>query len=404
MNEQLLEGIRILDFGSFIAGPYAAMMLAEMGAEVIKIENKKRPDGSRFFVPAPNRPPADPYYGENCFDTANACKKSITVDISTSEGMELIKRLVAHCDIVIENFAPGVMSKNGLSYEDLKAVKPDIIYVSSSACGQTGPDKFFRGFAAHFACKAGLGYLTGYKDGAPSQFIGSIDGRSATFAVVGLLTALIYRENTGKGQYIDIASQEAIAAQLGDVYLDYILNGKIQMRDGNHRESYAPYNCYPCIGTDKFVSIAVATENEWQSLCEVMGKPELASDPRFNNYNNRYANQDTLDEIIGEWTKDKDYYEATEILEAAGVAAAPSLNAEGVIKNPHIVERNSFTYIDHPTLGKDCITSPPWRFSETPASITRHAPGIGEHTEEILKDILGISDKEIDELKENKII
>ena len=139
-------------------------------------------------------------------------------------------------------------------------------------------------------------------------------------------------------------------------------------------------------------------------MCQAMGNPELASDPRFNNYHNRYANQDTLDNIISEWTKDKDYYEVTQILQTAGVAAAPSLNAEGVIKNEHIIERNSYTYIDHPTLGKDCITSPPWRFSETPAKISRHAPGIGEHNEEVLKGILGMSAQEIDELKEKKII
>lgn len=405
MRNDLLSGIRVLDFGSFLAGPVGAMALAQLGAEVIKVEARKRPDGARFFVQAQTSGAApDPAYGAQFFNVSNLNKKSLTVDISTAEGCCLIKKLVEHIDIFIENMKPGTMEKHGLGYEELKKVNPQLIYISSSACGQSGPEKFFIGYAATFASKAGLGHLTGFADTKPSTFVGSVDIRSATMAATAALAALNYRDLSGEGQYVDLSSLEAIASQLGDVYLDYTVNGNAPLRSGNHREGYAPNSAYPCVGENEWISISVFTEDEWASLCRCMGQPELISDPRFSDYERRYANQDELDQIIAQWTCAKQKYALTTELQEAGVPAAPTMSGKDLMDDPHVLERESYAYMYHPLLEQDFVTNPPWRFSETPARNIRHAPKLGEHTEEILKHYLNLSDEQIAELTERKII
>lgn len=406
MNQkELLSGIRVLDFGSFLAGPVGAMALAQLGAEVIKVETRKRPDGARFFVQAQvSGAVPDPTYGAQFFNVSNLNKKSLTVDISIPEGSDLIKQLAKKVDIFIENMKPGTMEKHGLGYEDLKEVNPQLIYISSSACGQTGPEKFFIGYAASFANKAGLGHLTGFADTKPSTFVGSIDIRSATMAATAALAALNYRDISGEGQYIDLSSMEAIGSQLGDIYLEYLVNNQRPIRSGNHRPGYAPNSAYPCLGEDEWVSISVFTEEEWQSLCHCMDQPELISDPRFDNYPKRYAHQEKLDEIISAWTVDKGKYAVTELLQKAGVPASPTMNGQDLLSDPHVVARESYSYMAHPAIGRDFVTNPPWRFSETPAKNKRHAPALGEHTVEILKNYLNLSDGEIQELERKNVI
>lgn len=404
-NKDLLSGIRVLDFGSFLAGPVGAMALAQLGAEVIKVESRNRPDGARYFVQAQTSgAPPDPTYGAQFFNVSNLNKKSLTVDISTPEGSNLIKELSKQVDIFIENMKPGTMGKHGLGYEDLKEVNPKLIYISSSACGQTGPEKYFIGYAASFANKAGLGSLTGFADIKPSTFVGSIDIRSATMAATAALAALNYRDVSGEGQYIDLSSLEAIGSQLGDVYLDYTVNKYNPIRSGNYRQGYAPNSAYPCVGEDEWVSISVFTEEEWKALCDVLEKPELFSDPRFCDYKNRYANQVELDGIIAQWTENKGKYEATALLQKAGVPASPTMNGKDLMTDPHVVARESYSYMYHPVMGRDFVTNPPWRFSETPAENKRYAPALGEHTTEILRDYLGFSDERIKELEQKNII
>lgn len=405
MRNDLLSGIRVLDFGSFLAGPVGAMALAQLGAEVIKVETRKRPDGARFFVQAQTSGAVpDPAYGAQFFNVSNLNKKSLTVDISTPEGSSLIKKLSKHIDIFIENMKPGTMAKHGLGYEDLKKENPQIIYISSSACGQSGPEKFFIGYAATFASKAGLGHLTGFADTKPSTFVGSVDIRSATMAATAALAALNYRDNSGEGQYIDLSSLEAIASQLGDVYLDYTVNQNAPTRNGNHREGYAPNSAYPCRGEDQWVSISVFTEEEWSSLCQCMDQPELSQDPRFCDYERRYANQDELDKIIAQWTYNKEKYVLTELLQKAGVPASPTMSGKDLMDDPHVLARESYSYMYHPLMERDFVTNPPWRFSETPSRNVRHAPKLGEHTEEVLKNYLGLSDELIADLEKRKII
>jgi crotonobetainyl-CoA:carnitine CoA-transferase CaiB-like acyl-CoA transferase len=234
--------------------------------------------------------------------------------------------------------------------------------------------------------------------------MGSIDLRSATTSAYAILAALIYRQRTGEGQFIDLASQETNAVMVGEVILDYIMNGRVQMRQGNKEDTMAPQDCYRCKGEDRWLSISVATEEEWLALCKAIGKPELTRDERFADSYRRFTHQAELDRIISEWTIRHDAYEAMEILQKAGVAAAPSMNAEDLFKDPHLQDRGVFKLIEHPTVGKDWVTSPPWLLSDTPAVIHRHAPLLGEHNDLFFRQILGMSREEIKTLEEDEII
>jgi benzylsuccinate CoA-transferase BbsF subunit len=201
-----------------------------------------------------------------------------------------------------------------------------------------------------------------------------------------------------------MASQEAIAILNGDALMDYVMNERVRMRKGNRRDGMAPHNCYRCRGDDNWISIAVANDREWKALCSAMDKEELARDARFSTAETRWRNQDQLDEIIGGWTADRDYYELMHHLQRAGVAATPSLSNKALFEDPHIVERKSFTQVEHPVLGKDWVVAPPWRLSDTPASIRRHGPLLGEHTYEIFERRLGMSREEIERLEQEQVI
>jgi benzylsuccinate CoA-transferase BbsF subunit len=304
----------------------------------------------------------------------------------------------------MENMRPGVMTRLGLDYAALSEVKPDIIYLSSSACGQTGPHREYIGYAPHFAGAGGLSHITGYEDGPPSILAGAFDLRSATTAAFAILAALLHRQRTGEGQYIDMASQEAIAILNSDALMEYEMNGRVRMRAGNRHPEMAPHDCYRCRGEDHWISIAVADDREWSALCGVMGRPELAGDPSFGTPEARLRNRDELDEIIGAWTADRDDYEVMHQLQAAGVAATPSLSNEALFQDPHVAARGAFVQVEHPHLGKDWVIGPPWRLSRTPASIRRCSPLLGEHNDEIFGGRLGMSREEIQRLQEEQVI
>jgi benzylsuccinate CoA-transferase BbsF subunit len=403
MNNGPLTGIRVTEFTSAWAGPYATCLLGFLGAEVVKVESRKRLDharnlsfstGTRFSGPNES----------SVFNNLNLNKKSVTLNLSKPKAIEIAKRLVGLSDVVMENMRPGVVPRLGLGYEVLSEIKPDLIYISSSSCGQTGPQREYVGYAPTFAALGGVSHITGYEDWPPSNFMGSMDLRSATTSAFVILAALIYRHRTGEGQYIDLASQETIAVLAGDVLLDYFMNHRVPGRKGNKDEWMAPHNCYCCQGDDKWVSIVVTNDSEWQALCKVMEQTDLVEDARFTHPSDRVKNQGVLDDLITQWTKDKDYYEVTKLLQKAGVAAAPSLSSEGLFHDPHLREREIYSQLDHPFMGKDWVIAPPWRLSETPARITRHSPLLGEHNDEILNQLLGMSREEIIELEKEEVI
>jgi len=403
MNEGPLKGVRLTEFTSAWAGPYAACLLGFLGAEIIKVESRVRLDHSRKLSFSTGKQFSGPDESE-VFNNINLNKKSITLNLKSPRAIDLAKKVVAVSDAVMENMRPGVMPRLGLGYEALREIKPDLIYLSSSACGQKGPEREYVGYAPTFAALGGVSYITGYEDWPPSNFMGAIDLRSATTAAASILAALVQKQRTAKGQYVDMASQESIAVLIGDVILDYVMNQRIQTRRGNKGYRIAPHNCYRCAGDDKWISIAVATNQEWEGLCSAMGRPDLSEDQRFAVPEDRYKNQDELDRMISDWTGDKESYELMKQLQEAGVAAAPTLSSEGLFKDPHIRDRGVFRQVEHPVIGKDWVIAPPWRLSETPAQINRHAPLLGEHNEYVFGELLGMSARKIERLKQEKVI
>jgi len=403
MNDGPLKDVRIIEFTSAWAGPYATCLLGFLGAEIIKVESRRRLDHSRMLSFSTGREFKGPDES-GVFNNLNLNKIGVNLNLAKPKAIEIAKKLVKFGHVVMENMRPGVMPRLGLGYEALSQVKPDIIYLSSSACGQEGPEREYVGYAPTFASLGGVSYITGYKDWPPSNFMGAIDLRSATTAAVAILAALCQHQRTGNGQYIDMASQETIAVLIGDVLMDYIMNMRVQERVGNRDPLMAPHNCYRCKGDDNWISIAVANDQEWERLCRAMGRPDLSLDERFSGLQERLDNHEALDRIIGEWTRDKDCTEVMETLQAAGVAAAPSLSSEGLFRDPHLKERDVFMQVDHPNMGKNWVIAPPWKLSATPARIHRHAPLLGEHNDYIFGELLGFSQDEIQELEKEQVI
>jgi crotonobetainyl-CoA:carnitine CoA-transferase CaiB-like acyl-CoA transferase len=398
-----LQGIRVTEFTSAWAGPYATCLLGFLGAEVIKVESRARLDHSRVLSFSTNQEFTGPD-SSSVFNTLNLNKRSVTLNLSKPGAIEVSRKLAGVSDVVMENMRPGVMPRLGLGYEVLKECKQDLIYLSSSACGQTGPEREYVGYAPTFAALGGVSHNTGYADWPPSNFMGAIDLRSATNAAFAILTALIYHQRTGKGQYIDLSSQEAIASLGGEGLIEYFMNGQSPVRKGNQDDRMAPHNCYRCKGEDSWVSIAVTNDNDWQAMCRVMGVSDLALDSRFTESQGRLNHQQEIDAIINNWTCEKDPQTITSLLQEEGIAAAPSLSSEGLFEDPHLRDRGVFTQVEHPVIGKDWVTQPPWKLSETPASIRAPAPLLGEDNDHVFGDLLGMSKDEISKLEQQQVI
>ncbi|MFA5374954.1 MAG: CoA transferase [Dehalococcoidia bacterium] len=397
-----LEGVRIADFTWAWAGPYATELLAFLGAEVIKIESSHRPDHARIrsltlglSTKHLNNSPV--------FNDLNLNKMSLALDLTKPKAIDIAKKLVAVSDVVAENYRPGVMDKLGLGYDVLKKVKPDIVMLSSSALGSEGPESGYAGFAPTFAALGGAAHLTGYPDKRPVPLMGSSDLRSASTSAFAILVALYHRARTGEGQYIDLSSTETVAINISDAIIDYMMNGRVAVRKGNRDESLAPHNVYPC-KNDRWVSIVIATENEWAAFCAALGNPSWIKEERFSDANSRWLNQDELDKLIGEWTVNYTHYEAMELLQKAGVAAVAALQGVELYSDPHLKERKVSVDVVHPNVGKRVALGPPWKFSATPAKVKHCGPLLGEHTDYVLGDILGMSKDEIAGLKEEGIL
>jgi benzylsuccinate CoA-transferase BbsF subunit len=403
MNGYALDGVRIADFCWLWAGAYATGLLALLGAEVIKIESMARPDPSRKMTLTIGQA-FEGVEHSPVFNSINLNKLSVRLNLKQPAAVELAKKIVQISDVASENMRPGAMDSIGLGYDVLKEVKPDIIMLSSSAFGSEGPLRRYGGYAPSFACYSGLAHLTGYSDGPPNPMTGSTDLMSATTSAFAIMAALNHRQHTGQGQHIDMASVESLAVFTGDALMEYIMNGRVQSRNGNHDRIMAPHNCYRCRGDDKWVSIAVATDEEWQAFCNAAGHPEWASDERFSDTYSRWKNERELNDLIGEWTVNYTHYEVTEILQKAGVAAIPSFSNEEIFSDPHFKARELAVEVEHPSMGKQVVLGPPWRLSETPARVTKSAPTMGENNEYVFGEILGMSGKEIARLIEEEII
>ena len=403
MNSDALKGIRIADFSWVWAGPLATLLLSFMGAEVIKIESRKRIDQTRHGSITTGDSFSN-FDASPIFNNANLNKKGVTIDLSRPEGAELAKRIVAVSDAAIENMRSGVMDKLGLGYKDLVKVKPDIIMLSSSGFGSSGPYREYAGYAPIFAAFGGLAHLTGYEDGAPNTMSGVMDLRVGTVSAFAILAALIHRQKTGEGQYIDVSSTECISTLVGPQLMEYTMNKRSPQRTGNQDSIMAPHNCYRCKGNDKWISIAVATVEEWNALCRAMGNPSWTGEEGFSDGFNRWKNRTKLDGHIGKWTINYTHYEVMELLQRAGVAAMPSFSAEEILSDPHVKARGVMNEVEHPVLGKKVVLNPSWKHSETPARIHKPSPLLGEDNEQVFGGLLGMSKEEIKKLEEEQII
>jgi len=390
-----LAGVRVLDFTNLLAGPFPSLLLGFLGAEVIKVESNTRLDAAR-------RPPysfqtagggdAD---RSPVFNSVNLNKLSVQLNLKEPQAITLAHRLAAISDVVVENMRPGVMDRLGLGYSQLRQDNPTIIMASISGAGSTGPESSYPGYAPAFSALGGLGHLTGYGDGPPAEMHDSIDSRIGATALFALLTALFRRRRTGQGEFIDLSSREAITMFSGEALMDFAMNGAVQERRGNREPGQSPHGCYQCLGDDRWITIAVGNQEEWIALCQITGNPQWADDPRFADALKRWDNQEALDQLIQNWTSTKYARETAEILQNAGIAAEVSIDGKELAGDAHLHARKAWDFVDHPILGRTQVPSPPWRFSETPATIRAPGPLLGQHNWYVLLDLLGTTEYEV---------
>ncbi|MEW6299485.1 MAG: CoA transferase [Thermodesulfobacteriota bacterium] len=403
MSKPPLSGVRVADFCWAWAGPYGALQLAHLGAEVIRIESTTRMCPSRLIPPwAENKPGVN---RAGYFNQYNQGKLSVTLNLKKPEGVEIAKKLVAKSDVVIENFAAGVMEKMGLGYEALRAVKPDIIMASLSGYGATGPEKDYVSYGPPQVALSGMSSLTGYPGGPPMQAGFSYgDPNGGVHGTFAILCALIHRTKTGEGQYIDLSQREACAMLLPEGLMDFVMNGTQPPRMGNRDPYMAPHGVFRCRGEDRWVSIAVRNEEEWGRFCAAMGRKELAADPRFSTLAARKENEEALEQIVIRWTQERSAEEVTQSLQQAGVPVYPSLDGRDMLANPHVAARGFFVELEHPEVGIRRHLGLPWKMSRTPCAVRRPAPCLGQDTEYVLGEVVGLSREEITTLRERDVL
>jgi crotonobetainyl-CoA:carnitine CoA-transferase CaiB-like acyl-CoA transferase len=407
--------------------PYAGAYLADLGAEVIKVDTHHAQfmDTTRTINgPFPDNHPGELYWERGgTFHTLNRGKRSLTLDLRAGAAVEVVKALVQVSDVLLENFTPRVMARFGLSYSSLRALKPDLIMVSNTGYGHTGPWSDFGAMASALEPTHGTGAFMGYLDqdengGQTSGQVPNKMGNSYTdflatwTALAAVLACLFYRARTGRGAWVDLAMYQVGASFVGEGLLDFAFNGqrtggRRARRLGNRHEHLAPHGCYPCRGNDAWVTLAVRDDGDWQALCRVIGQPGLASDPRFADPLARHRNQDELDPIIAEWTSAQGQYQVMEALQALGVPAGPVLNARQLLADPHFRARGFFETVDHSPesgLGRREYLGRGWQLSQSAVRIGGPAPSLGEGNDYVLRQVLGLRQEEIDKLRLEGVI
>lgn len=400
-----LAGIRVADFSWFGAGPIAGLTLATFGAEVIRIESEAHMDGLRMTQPVPpgkEGPNVSGYY-----NNFNAGKLSFTLNLGHPKAREVALRLIARSDVMLENYTPRVVEKWGLTYADAVKVRPDIIYAQMPMQGSDGPHRDYLGFGGIIAPFAGYSYLTGWPDRVPTgmgvnypDYV--INPGHAAYAI---MAALHYRNRTGKGQRVELAQIESVAATLGPFILDYTVNGRVPERNGNRVEHACPHGAFRCAGEDRWLAIAVTTDAQWEGLVDAMGCPEWAAGERFATFLGRKRNEDDLERNIEAWTQGIAADEALRLLQAKGVPAGIVQTAEDVLdKDEHLRERGFYQYLDHPETGRAAYDGPGFRLSRATNRHSAPAPLLGQHNDYVLREVLEYSDDEIAELLVEQIV
>jgi len=395
-KEFSLRGLRIIDFTHVASGPNATKILADLGAEVIKVEGPKRPDLIRRAGPFPgNRPGLN---SGGMYNSWNTSKLSLTLDLGHSKGVDLVRRLICFSDVVIDNFSPRVMERWGLAYKDLVQLKPDIIVVNLPSQGMTGPHREYISFGAELMALGGIACATGFSQGRPTgPDVNYPDYPVASLAAFAILAALRFRKKTGKGQHIDLSQFEVTVSLWGPAMMDFIENQRLPIRRGNSSAVAAPYGVYRCQGEERWCAIAVSDESQWQNLCRAMGKPELAQDSRFQTLLARLKNASVLDEIIEQWTLGRSPEEVMATLQKREVPSGVVQNGKDLLQDPHLKKRGYYIELPHPEEKKMLYQRPAMILSRTPARVKR-APILGEHRDYVLRAILKLTAAEIAEL------
>ncbi|MBI2887758.1 MAG: CoA transferase [Chloroflexi bacterium] len=406
MTRRALEGLRILDLTQIWAGPYCSRLLADMGAEVIKVESARRFDNTRTYgiFPKGITNPQRPWNLRALFNTRNRGKLGVTIDMTTAQGKALFIKLLKISDVVTENFSARVMASWSLDYPVLRQHKPDIIMLSMPAFGMTGPERDYVGQGSNLTPLSGLVGLTGYINDVPHNVGSYTDPIAGLTGAGAILAALHYRAETGVGQYIDLAQREGAARFIGDAIMDYTMNGRVWPLMGNRHPAWAPHGCYPCQGEDKWVAIAVTSDQEWAALCQASGHPEWREDPRFADGLSRHRHQDELDQLISAWTADRDHREVMELLQAAGLPAGAVLTGRDLFDDPQYAARGYFPEVTHPEAGTLPTLGVYAKLAKTPGYIARGAPLLGEHNQYVFGSLLGLGEGEIQELAAAGII
>jgi len=400
MGELPLAGVRVVDFTQVVAGPYATLQLALYGAEVIRVESRARMDPWRF------RDGNDDPNGSRPFADQSKGKRSVTINLKTPEGVELVRRLAALSDVVAENFSAGVLDRLGLGYAALRQVRPDLIFLSMPGLGNSGPHRDYLSFGPNLMALCGMTYLWNHPDlpepvGSQTSYPDYLAGLHAAFAV---MAALHYRDRTGEGQFIDLAQSEVTASALGPAIMEALANGREARPRGNSSPSAAPHGCYRCAGEDQWLAIAVETDAQWEALVGALGHPAWATEPALATFAGRRAARAALDRHLEAWTCQHAAREAMELLQAAGVPAGVVASGHDVLTDPQLRAREFVVAYDHPRLGHVELPGAPVRFSAAPARTEQYGPLLGADNAYVFGELLGLSSAEQAALAERKVI
>jgi len=417
-----LEGIRVASICPIWAGPFTEMLLADWGAEVIRVESRQHCQVHTrgimahppFSLVAQQRGGYSAYalegydaaygswnrFGLFCGHARN--KLSMTVDLRTPKGKEIFKRLIKVSDIFLESNSPHVVEELGLTYDVLKEAKPDLIMISLSGFGHSGPYKYYRAAGTHQEGFTGHTCLRGYADLdlIYNVLVNQTDEAAGATAAFALVMALYHRNRTGKGQFIDMAEAETAIPHMAQAVMDYTMNRRVTERMGNRDYHGAIQGCYRCWGRDSWVNITISTDEEWQGFCCALGNPSWTEEERFSDPPSRWENHDELDRLIGEWTRQHDKYEVMHILQKEGVPAGPVMDERDAYEDPHMRERDFFNELTHAEIGTHLYPGLAWKMSKMPNQLRLPPVRLGEHNDYVYKQVIGVSDEEYRELEQ----
>lgn len=412
MKRLPLEGVRIIDTSYVFAGPYAAGLLSDLGAEVIKIEGPSRPDQTRGGPASQfpdDEPESDSWNRTASYNLANRSKKSLVVDLSRAAGREVLVDLIKVSDVILENFTPRVMRGWGLDYPNLKQLNPRIVMVSNTGYGYGGPYSTYPAQATTQEATHGLAAVTGYRGGHPSKAGQSfVDFLASWACMTSILLGLRFRHRFGRGLWADVGMYQLGCFGVSEYVLDHIANGAPAERRGNRHRQFAPQGAYRCSGNDAWCVLSVRDDAEWRALCAVIERPELANDPHYATEAARRAHHDAIDEVIGKWTATLTKVEAMERLQAAGVPAGAVLDGRDLNLDPQVRHRGLLEWVEFPEErkmgGRRLIIGRPWHFSNEDVKVRGPAPTFGQHNRHVLRDILGYDEERIAALERDDVL